>query len=281
MTIDAAIREAERATEFEILASALGVETTDLPNAPSESFADEEYHTGVSGWDDEPLDQREIAARNLYGDPDGNGQDRPLQHEEDLNYLEQLQQANERIAQLEAHSAELAQRADPELQRRLAAEREERIVQMIANPEAAAQQIYQEGLAAGRHTSNINRNNASMAAAHRQYGKDFERAYDALQRLDPNNSVAREIVRGVMADEDPGQALLQWYEGYGSRGNQPPFMGGSRRAPSAFRSLNNSPGSGGGNQASPFRQDYEARTRLDGGRRHHGVCDRKVTKWAS
>ncbi len=64
-----------------------------------------------------------------------------------------------------------------------------------------------------------------------------------------------------MADEDPGQALLQWYEGYGSRGNQPPFMGGSRRAPSAFRSLNNSPG---GN-SDPFRpgSDYQAASSLN------------------
>jgi hypothetical protein len=259
MTIDAAIREAERATEFEVLAEALGVETSDLPNAPSESFVDEAYHTDVEGWDGEPLDQREIAARNLYGDPDGNGQDRPLQYEEDLNYLEQLQQANEHIAQLQAHNAELAQRADPQLQARLAAQREEQLVQMIADPERAAQQIYQEGLAAGRQASNINRNNASMAAAHRQYGADFERAYDALQRLDPNNPVAREFVRGVMADEDPGQAILQWHESYGSRGPQAPFMGGNRKTPSAFRSLNSS-GGGGGNQGSPFRQDYEART---------------------
>jgi hypothetical protein len=247
-----------RDTETEILAEVMGVEPHELPGGRSESFTDEEYHTGVESWDGEPLDEKELIAVNLYGHPDS-GQDRPVQYQEDLNYLEQLQQANEHIAQLQAHNAELAQRADPELQRRLAAEHEERIVQMIANPEAAARQIYEEGLAAGRQASNINRNNASMAAAHRQYGKDFERAYDALQRLEPGNSVARGIVQGIMADEDPGQALLQWYEGYGSRGNQPPFMGGSRRAPSAFRSLNSS-GGGGGNQGSPFRQDYEART---------------------
>jgi hypothetical protein len=249
-----------RNTEFEIMASALGVEEHELPNAPSEGFTDEEHHTGVSGWDDEPLDERELVEVNLNGHPDS-GQDRPVQYQEDLNYLEQLQQAKEHIEQLQAHNAELAQRADPQLQARLAAQREEQLVVMIADPERAAQQIYEQGLAAGRQASNINRNNASMAAAHRQYGADFERAYDALQRLDPGNSVARGIVQGIMADEDPGQALLQWYEGYGSRGNQPPFMGGSRRAPSAFRSLNNSPG---GN-SDPFRpgSDYQAASSLN------------------
>jgi hypothetical protein len=247
-----------RNTEFEIMASALGVEEHELPNAPSEGFTDEEHHTGVSGWDDEPLDERELVEVNLNGHPDS-GQDRPIQYQEDLDYLQQLEQANEHIAQLQAHNAELAQRADPQLQARLAAQREEQLVQMISDPERAAQQIYEQGLAAGRQASNINRNNASMAAAHRQYGKDFELAYDELQRLDPNNPVAREIVRGIMADEDPGQAILQWHESYGSRGPQAPFMGGNRKTPSAFRSLNNSPG-GSGNQGSPFRQDYEART---------------------
>jgi hypothetical protein len=246
-------------TEFEIMAEALGVETTDLPNAPSDEIEGGDDYADVEGWDGEPLDPKEIAARNLYGDPDGANQDRPLQFEQEVAYQAELQQANEHIAQLQAHNAELAQRADPQLQARLAAQREEQLVQMIANPEAAARQIYEEGLAAGRQTSNINRNNASMAAAHRTYGRDFEQAYDALQRLDPNNPVAREIVRGIMADEDPGQAILQWHESHGSRGPQAPFMGGSRRAPSAFRSLNSS-GGGGGNQGSPFRQDYEART---------------------
>jgi hypothetical protein len=55
---------------------------------------------------------------------------------------------------------------------------------------------------------------------------------------------------------------MEWYEVTGSRGPQPPFLGGNTGpgAPrNAFRSLNSS-GSGGGNQGSPFRQDYEART---------------------
>ena len=34
--------------------------------------------------------ERELAARNLYGHPDGAAKTGPLQYEEDLNYLEQL-----------------------------------------------------------------------------------------------------------------------------------------------------------------------------------------------
>ena len=139
-------RSMVRDTEFEIMAEALGVETTDLPNAPSDDIEGGDDYGDVEGWDGEPLDPKEIAARNLYGDPDGNGQDRPLQYEQEVAYQAELQQANEHIAQLQAHNAELAQRADPQLQARLAAQREEQLVQMIANPEQAARQIYEEGL---------------------------------------------------------------------------------------------------------------------------------------
>jgi hypothetical protein len=153
----------------------------------------------------------------------------------------------------------LAQRADPELQRRLAQQREDAIVELIARPEAAfqamsEQQAYIRQLEEGRA-------NAALAASHRTYGRDFEAAYDALNRLDPNNPTAKQIVRGILSDPDPGRALLEWHQVAGRQGRQPPFMGGSGGpgARNAFRSLNSS-GSGGGNQGSPFRQDYEART---------------------
>jgi hypothetical protein len=254
---DDEIRGMVRNTEFEIMASALGVEESDLPNAPSESFANEEYHTGVEGWDGEPVDERELVEVNLHGHPDS-GQDRPLQHAEEVGYEAALQQANERIAALEAHSAELMQRADPQLQARIAAQREDAIVQLIANPEQAFQAMSEQQ--ARIRQLEEGRANAALGAAHRTYGRDFEAAYDALNRLDPNNPTAKSVVRGILSDPDPGRALLEWYEVTGSRGNQPPFMGGSRRASSSFRSLNNAPGGGGGNQGSPFRQDYEART---------------------
>jgi hypothetical protein len=103
---DDELRGMVRNTEFEIMAEALGVEESDLPNAPSEGFTDEEYHTGVEGWDGEPLHERELVDVNLHGHPD-TGQDRPLQHAEEVGYEAALQAAHERIAALEAHSAEL------------------------------------------------------------------------------------------------------------------------------------------------------------------------------
>jgi hypothetical protein len=84
------------------------------------------------------------------------------------------------------------------------------IVNLIANPNAAlnlihAQQQHITAMQGGRC-------DAAMEAAHRKYGKDFERAYEAVATLDPNNPVARSIVMGIVNDQDPGCALMDWYE---------------------------------------------------------------------
>ena len=132
---------------------------------------------------------------------------------------------------------------------------------MIANPEQAARQIYEEGLAAGRQASNINRNNASLEAARRKYGRDFEQAFHSLNSLDPGNLTAKNIVNSIMQEEDPGEAVMTWYSAIGNRGRLPPFLGGSG-GPGArhmFRSLNSTPSSGG----NPFSRDYEAHSSLD------------------
>ena len=51
--------------------------------------------------------------------------------------------------------------------------------------------------------------NNSMAAAHQEYGVEFERAYNALTTMDPNNRLAREIVQSVTSARDPGRALME------------------------------------------------------------------------
>lgn len=258
-------REAFADTENEILADALGVQPETLPLGVSEEIEGGDDFADVEGWNGEPLSAEEQIATHAYGHPDS-GQDRPLQHEEEVAYLAQLRQAEQRIAELEAHTAELAQRADPELQQRLAAQKEEMIVQMLANPEQAAQQIYQEGRMAGLRAMNEGRVNVAMGAAHRKYGRDFEEAYHRLTSLQQGNQVARATVNGIMESEDPGEAVMDWYEAVGSRGTRlPPFLGGSggEGARHMFRSLNNVPGSGGGgNSRGPVRpgDDYQAST---------------------
>jgi hypothetical protein len=62
----------------------------------------------------------------------------------------------------------------------------------------------------GANQWNEGRVNNSMAAAHREFGADFEQAYnDIRQGLDPNNPAHRDLVQNVINSSDPGRALMQ------------------------------------------------------------------------
>jgi len=257
------VRGAVRDTEFEIMADALNVEPNALPNAPSEHIEGGDDFGDTEGWDGNPLGNEEVAAVNLHGHPD-TGQDRPLQYAEELGYEGQIQQQRGYIDQLHARMAELEQRADPQLQERIRQQREEMIVQMIANPDAALQLIGMQN--ARIQQLQLGRADAAMDAGLRRFGKDFERAYDAVHRLERGNPVAQQIVHGILTDKDPRQALMDWYEVAGGRGRQPPFMGGSGGGGMRItRSLNDATGwSGSGGAHSPFSSgDYEAATSGD------------------
>jgi hypothetical protein len=90
--------------------------------------------------------------------------------------------------------------------------------------------------------------NQSLAAAHREFGEDFEQAYgDISQRLDPRNPTHANLVRGIVNDENPGRALMQARDmieaanASSMRHGGPPFAPGlvRQRAP-----LRNSAGEG-------------------------------------
>jgi hypothetical protein len=85
------------------------------------------------------------------------------------------------------------------------------------------------------------RADAAMTAAYKRYGRDFERAYQAADSLDPNNPVARSIVMGILNDADPGEALMNWYDQTGGR-RQPAHLGGHGGAGRLPPSLNDAEG---------------------------------------
>jgi hypothetical protein len=256
------LRSAVRATEFEIMASALGVDESELPNAPSEAIEGGDDFGDPEGWDGEPLGPEEIAAANLYNTT-GINQDRPLRHAEEVEYEGQLAQAHERIAQLEAHNAELYQRADPQLQERIRQQREELYVQMIADPDRVA--AYIGVLNDENQRLKLGRLDAAMEAGHRHYGDDFRRAYHAFSSMDPNNPTARQVFNDIMHSADPGESLMQWYEVVGQRGPLPPFLGGSGGPGMRLPSLNSQArgGRGGGHARMSAPHDYEATTNWD------------------
>lgn len=85
-----------------------------------------------------------------------------------------------------------------------------------AKPDMFADPVGYENwlLAEARRQSGVNhynndRINSSMAAAHREYGPEFESAYrDLSQGLDPNNPNHRQMVTEVLNSPDPGMALM-------------------------------------------------------------------------
>lgn len=51
--------------------------------------------------------------------------------------------------------------------------------------------------------------NFSMKMAHRQYGKDFEAAYDRIMKVGQSGDSAS--VQRVISSSDPGEALMRWH----------------------------------------------------------------------
>jgi hypothetical protein len=219
------VQRAVEETEWEIAADANGVDVNELPGYPF-APADDRTPEMVEGWDG-ALSDEEIAHRNIYGDHNGETvTDRPLELAEELSYKHIADQKDAELAQLREHIAQLETLADPGAQQRAAQAREDMIANMIANPEQTLayigelqQRVQQQG---------ENRVNASMTAAHREHGRDFEAAYRDLTSLDPQSPLARATVQEIINSPDPGRALLQWHGGSRSGGRMPPFMAGSR-----------------------------------------------------
>jgi hypothetical protein len=181
-------------TDSLLMADALGDEP---PEMNGDRSAEE-----VSGWDGQPLGLDEIAATNLSG---FQVTDRPLQtqHDVELSTLEQ------EIAQLHAYNQQLRELADPQYQARMHAERELQIADMYANPERVIDEM-----ARLRHQAQNGTWEAlgtNLASAHRQHGRDFERAYAAMTALDARNPVDQALVRTMMSQPDPGRALMEWH----------------------------------------------------------------------
>ena len=128
---------------------------------------------------------------------------------------------------------------------------------MIANPEKTAEHIV--GLHMENQAMKDSRVNASMSAAHRDHGRDFEQAYSNLMSLDSNDPAARGLVQKIYAHADPGAALMEWHEISGGRAGA--FMGG--RGGGTARSGRIMPSLNSGTPAS-YRQPSGRSGRSDG-----------------
>jgi hypothetical protein len=244
-------------TEAEVLAYALSdddntVEPESLLNYHHDAGADEDPEA-IEGWDGEALSDAEQFETAINGFPDGNF-DRPLQLAESERYESELEAMRQQNEAMQQQLAELQQRADPGRQQRQAQQREELIYQMIADPERAVQHM--AGLHAQNEAMVASRVNASLGAAHRDHGRDFEAAYQNLTSLDPNNQAARNLVQSIYSSDDPGKTLMEWHEMTG--GQAPPRAVGGGHSRGIMPSLNS------GTPASYRGERSASRGRSDG-----------------
>ena len=239
-------RSAIADTEREIFNEVMGQDEEDHPNYQNPE-PDRELEQ-LEGWDGTPLSEAEIAASTISG----TDEDRPLQHAEERGYEEQLEEARQAIAVRDAWLAEIAQRADPGLQQRIAQQKEDAVVSMIADPDRALalignQQQQMQALV-------LSRADKSMEHAHHIHGRRFEEAYSQLRALDPRNPQHCALVQSIVAHPvDPGEALMGWHGSLSREtkaalasspkyGQAPPQFSRGRGLPS----LNSQQRSGGG-----------------------------------
>jgi hypothetical protein len=80
---------------------------------------------------------------------------------------------------------------------------------MFADPDRYEEWLIREtNRRSGIDQYHEDRLNASMRAAHREFGGEFEEAFDMIRSLDPRRPDHRQLVQSVMAAPDPGRAAL-------------------------------------------------------------------------
>ena len=258
--------EMVRNTELEILADALDQNPEEL-----EGYIDDEAQVDdleqIEGWDGRPLPDEEILETAINGWPDS-GNDRPMKLQEDQNYESVIGQLQHHVGTLAAQNQELMQRLDPDRQWRADQQKAAEIEAFYTSPEGYldARDAREAALANRVQELEGSRVNASLAAAHRERGRDFEEAYRGMTSMNPAHPAARALVKAIWDSPDPGAALMEFYDktdgqpvpravgGQYSRGSNPPSLnsqsgGGYRSGRSAQR------GASRGSGDWPFSED--------------------------
>jgi hypothetical protein len=206
-----AIRDAISDTEDEIFRFAFDLpEEEDDPN-PTDVELDDLGLEDVEGADGLPLPFEEIAHRNLYGD-DENNFDRPIAlAEEEANIEAHLRSNQEILGNMAQHWAQHDQAV-------LEARKQAIIPEVLAQPEVVVNHaLALEQQVQSQRAAYVD---LSFQRGHEHYGEDFERAYNKLTSLDPNNPTHRSLVQSIYHADDPTAALLNWHEhGIDARGN--------------------------------------------------------------
>jgi hypothetical protein len=213
-------------------------ETNGLPDDDDTGDNDLER---TEGWDGSPLDDAEIAHRNIFGDGDT---DRPVETAERDELQVQLEASLERERQLDQMLGQAL--ADPQRQAAERAVTREQLRENLQNQygllsvdDAQLDRFAADLGGAQLQTQQLlvtTAANGSMTAAAQQYGDQFLRAHEALTNgPQPGQRGFEEHARAVQhiisGGTQAGERLMEW--AYGPDGYDrapPPFMAGSRSA---------------------------------------------------
>jgi hypothetical protein len=234
---DFEFRELVRETEREIMNDALGVDAPEDGLVPDDVVADQSQ---LEGWDGRPLTNDELVTTTAYGH-ETPGFDRPLAWMDQTDAIRQNDLLREQLAQRDREL--VAAHSTPEYQEQLRAHQEARRDQFLQvaldNDKMDAHLRWVDAAQGGLARQNLDRCDASLAYAHRQYGRDFEQTYREVSALKTNpNPMAQQIISSIFTAQDPGEALMSLAGSplvrsltEGRLGeNPPPFMPGRRGA---------------------------------------------------
>ena len=207
---DSDIRQMIADTEKEIFDEAVGnIERDDSEDQLVDELSQAE------AWDGSDLPIEEVAHRNMYGDTDTN-YDRPIAMQNELSLAAENQELRDALAQSNTYINHHIARPALELMQQGRREQFRQDLQRaglydLDGDDAKIDQLIATNDRMQQHAQALEaeRANASMAAAHQRYGKDFEDAHADLTHMDVNSPLARELVRQVWVSADPGEKLME------------------------------------------------------------------------
>ena len=132
-------------------------------------------------------------------------------------YDAERQQSATRLAQLEAQNAAIlaalqrGQAPAPKAEET----KPETAPDLFENPNAFAEHLRREAMQpieAVRKEMADMRINMSMETARARHGETFDAAFTAIRRLDPNNPENKALVQRLIAQPNPGDAMVQWHK---------------------------------------------------------------------
>jgi hypothetical protein len=249
--MDYATRQAVHNTENEIMDFVFDTDRDSPENFTDDDVEDLELDQ-IEGWNGLPLDDSEIAARNLFGDHE-EGFDRPLQMAEEQDRHEAMMASNQQLLDQLAQAQTVRDQEVYE-QRKAAV-----IPQLLEQPERVVDWAVarDQELTQLRQQVDESRVNNSLQYAHHQHGEQFERAYGELTSL-PKTDANKALVQEIWNDPNPGDALMQWHGDKRSSGR-------SRRSGLDLPSLNSRTAAATRSRGSEDRSGWSDNTTSWGG----------------